>query len=194
MTHLHSENNALGAILPNIAFVGKAGAGKSSAADILCDHYFYTKHSLAGPLKDMAAQLWGEEARSDRAKLQGLGVAVRRIHADTWVNLLLRGLSNELGPVDTLAQRACVDDVRFPNEFDVLRQAGFIVVKITARERTRETRLKGNGKWQSADQLSHESETALDDPAFRADYVIDNDLDGDGLLNGLLDVLNKERR
>ena len=62
--------------LPNVAFIGKAGAGKTTGADFLAAEFGYMRASFAKPLKDVAAQIWGESARTDRAKLQGLGVCV----------------------------------------------------------------------------------------------------------------------
>lgn len=182
---------------PDIALAGKAGAGKSTAADLLVE-LGYQKRSIAASLKDIAAQLWGTEARTDRAKLQGLGVAVREIERDTWIDLLIRN-----GARDRMLLRQqtgvftpkpiVVDDLRFPNEYWTLKAEGFVIVKVVAEPNRRVDRLKANGKWQDDEQLEHESETALDDPSY-SDYFIENDGTKEDLYDDLVDVILKERR
>lgn len=170
--------------LPGIALIGRAGAGKSTVARILCERFDcgYQTFSLAAPLKDMAARLWGTEARTDRDKLQRLGVAVRDIHEDTWVELLLRTLDHATQrarpgapgwfEVSHTVVRPVVDDCRFPNEHAALKAAGFVFVKVLADKAARIERLRRNGKLQDEAQLEHVSETALD--YIETDYRIAN--------------------
>lgn len=172
---------------PNLGLMGKAGSGKTTVAELLSEFVGYKRLSLAGPLKDIAAQLWGDEARTDRGKLQKLGVAVREIDEDSWVNLLVRSASEQSAPV-------VVDDVRFPNEYWGLKAAGFYIVEVRADRHTRIERLQANGKWQSEEQLEHISETALDDgQKFPADFVIGN-FDSKGYLaEAVVGLLNRIR-
>lgn len=154
--------------LPDVAFIGKAGAGKSSAADWACEVAGYMRWSFATPLKNIAEHLWGTDARKDRDKLQRLGVAVREIQKDTWCTLLVDDLELASGPV-------AVDDCRFPNEYWALKSAGFKFIRITAEQDDRLDRLKLIGKDTTPEQLEHVSETSLDD--FAADYTIRNEDD-----------------
>lgn len=151
--------------LPHVAIIGKMGSGKTTGADHLVRAYGYNRASFAELLKEVAVLIWGEEARKDRRKLQELGVAVRKIDEDAWVEALIRRISNWRGPV-------VVDDCRFPNEYWALRHMGFMFIRVRADDAKREDRLMRNGKLQSREQLTHVSETALDD--------IDSDL---GLYN-----------
>lgn len=182
---------------PDIALAGKAGAGKSTAADLLVE-LGYQKRSIAAPLKDMAAQLWGDEARTDRGKLQGLGVAVREIEQDTWINLLVRTYRKPLmSSVDWPAHHqppTVVDDLRFPNEYWALQAENFVIIHIGAERNRRVDRLKANGKWQDEAQLDHESETALDISGFAFVHQIKNDGTKEDLYDDLVDVILKERR
>ena len=168
---------------PDIAFVGKAGAGKTTAAEILATGHGYRRLSLAGPLKDMAVQLWGPAAAKDRVRLQRLGVAVRDIDEHTWVDLLARRIFDTREPV-------VVDDVRFPNEFSRLRGLGFIFVRICAPLEVRKARLLRNGKWAGEAALRHVSEVALD--GYVTEYEIDNNDDPQHLADALARILDKE--
>ncbi len=140
--------------LPDVAFLGKAGAGKTTAAEFLVEHHGYTRLSFAALLKDISVQIWGEDARTDRDKLQKLGVAVREIDPDAWVGALGRSLDRG-GPI-------VVDDCRFPNEYWMLKVDGFVFIEVCANEALRVDRLQRNGKLQDISQLTHVSETALD--------------------------------
>lgn len=140
-------------MLKNIAFLGKAGSGKTEAADFAAK-LGYTKLSFATPLKDIASLIWGSDF--DRVRLQGLGVAVRGLDENAWVRLAVQRIEEQDGPV-------VVDDCRFPNEYHVLAGMGFKFIRIEAPETTRVNRLQANGKWGGHDSLNHISETALDD-------------------------------
>jgi hypothetical protein len=172
--------------LPNYAFIGKAGSGKTTAADYLVAQYHYRRVSFAAPLKDVAAGIWGTAARTDRNKLQSLGVAVRDIDPDAWVNCALADIDDPVpaGSVhDYDFQPVVIDDCRFPNEYWALKERGFVVVRVQASQNVRVSRLRENGKLQDESQLAHVSETALDERA--ADYTVYNE-DTLGLLYGQL--------
>lgn len=196
MTSLQTSPTSVTAGFPDIALAGKAGAGKSTAADLLVE-LGYEKRSFAAPLKDIAAKLWGPDAGADRDKLQRLGVAVREIEEDTWANLLI-----QTGAWDRMLLRQqtgvfapapiVVDDLRFPNEYWALKAEGFVIVRLGADLNRRVDRLKANGKWQDERQLGHISETALDSVAY--DYEIANDGNKDDLYDELVNILLKERR
>lgn len=177
-------------LLPHIALIGKAGAGKSTAAEILQGVAGYTKLALATPLKEIAREIWGNDAVIDRDKLQKLGVAVREILPDSWINLLIEDIQRfrRIEP----RTRIVVDDVRFPNEVQALLLEGFVFIRVHAHRNTRVMRLRSNGKLQDEAQLEHQSETAIDD--FRGDYDVYNDVTRDRLAEQLVAILNKERR
>lgn len=145
------------AAFPNIAFVGKMGAGKSTAASIAISQYKYNRISFAQKLKDIAVDLWGPDAATDREKLQALGVFVRELEPDTWASHAFRIIDNAGG------EPWVVDDCRFPNEYYGLRGRGFVIVEVTCPEEQRVDRLMRIGKLDDLSQLEHESETALDD-------------------------------
>lgn len=159
-------------MLKNVAFIGKAGAGKTVAA-LFAAELGYHKMSFATPLKRISAELWGDEF--DRVRLQKFGVAVRDIYEDTWCDLLIKDVraANRYSADDD-PRPVVVDDCRFPNEYHALRGEGFEFFRIVADEVTRVNRLQANGKWGGHDSLNHISETALDNFACRR---IENDGD-----------------
>jgi dephospho-CoA kinase len=175
---------------PDIALIGKAGAGKTTAAEYLVEKCGYRRLSFAAPLKEIAVRIWGKEAMTDRAKLQGLGVAVREIEEDSWCDMLTRQVRDLRASVAGGTQPFVVDDCRFPNEYWALKELGFVVVRIWAPRNARVVRLRGNGKLQDESQLEHVSETALDD--FSEDYDIANEFAPLVLQRQLRDIVLKE--
>lgn len=174
--------------LPNLALVGKMGAGKTTIAESLEHAFGYTRLSIASPLKSIAVQIWGDSADRDRSKLQPLGQAVRAIDEDAWANLLL-------SRIDVMQHQQpeahfVVDDCRFPNEYWKLREYGFVVVRVEAPVWLRVDRLKSIGKLQDEAQLEDTSETALD--GFEADYTVTNEASLDELAIQVQAILKRE--
>jgi dephospho-CoA kinase len=171
-------------MIPHIAFIGRAGAGKTTAAELLVKRFGYARLSFAAPLKVACG------TSTDRTLLQEVGVGVRALHEDFWVNLLVDELYNGTYFVDRAG--VVVDDCRFPNEAHRLKVEGFKIVAVVADHGRRVERLRANGKLQDESQLEHESETSLDD--FAPDYTILNHGTADELLEQLTDILNREQR
>jgi dephospho-CoA kinase len=165
----------------NICFIGKAGAGKSTAAALVAGAG-YTRLSFAQPLKDIAAQIWGEEAHTDRTKLIGLGMAVRALDPDAWANLLVREVPHH-------HQAVVIDDCRFENEYWPLKGAGFVFIRVQADEDERVRRLQGNGKIITVEQMQSPSECELDSVV--ADYIISNNGDYDTFLAAVAGVVGR---
>lgn len=139
----------------------------------------------------MVSEIWGIEARSDRAKTQGLGSAVRELDSNAWIELLFREW--DIQSFDRgLMNPIVVDDVRYPNEAYALKGAGFVLVRITAGYHSRIHRLTNNGKFQTMEQLEHISETAGD--AIDCDYEIWNTGAPADMEAELIKILTKERR
>lgn len=129
---------------PVIAFKGRAGAGKSTAAEHMHVKHRYIRTSFAEPLRDMMRaigvpeeQMRGASKEQTCAKLSGrtpreamqmLGTEWgRALHPDFWVNLWRDWASDIL---DQDGYGVVVDDCRFPNEAAAVRALGGIVVDI----------------------------------------------------------------
>ena len=124
-----------------IGFLGVRRSGKSEAAIYLTDNFKYTRTRVAQPLKDMllAAGLTQEEVdgslkeepcellsgKSPRHAMQTLGTEWGRelIGPDFWLNAWLRRVET--------SKLVVVDDIRFPNEAEALKERGGVLVRIT---------------------------------------------------------------
>ncbi|MFA4904457.1 MAG: hypothetical protein WC600_17120 [Desulfobaccales bacterium] len=161
-----------------IGLSGKAGSGKSTAADYLWDQYLYHRFAFADTLKVLVGQafdfsqeqLYGDLkevpdprfGKSPRWCLQHLGTEVfRGIWPGIWVHHLMESVRdfwqmNGERPV-------VVTDVRFLDEAEALKNVGAVLIRI---ERA--------GAGAQAGIPDHISETSLDAyPGW--DYVLQND-------------------
>ncbi|MFF4408107.1 hypothetical protein [Streptomyces sp. NPDC001404] len=173
----------------DVAFMGRMGSGKDSAAARLVEQRQYTRVAFADALRTTALDLdpiVGAESSGygalpirlsdlvrrygwDRAKdvypevrrtLQRLGQAVREHDPGHWLRLALA----KLDTADAWGLPAVVTDCRHVNEAQALRARGVLLVRIV--------RPAAGGRAGGAAEQQHVSETALD--AFPADVTIHN--------------------
>lgn len=170
----------------NIGLIGRARSGKDTAGRWLVEHGGYERVAFADPLKVAAWRIdpwiclndWPQFARRlsdkvagpaswERAKddypevrriLQELGAAVRALDEDFWLRLALEKTTD----VNAAGAPVVITDVRYPNEAESLRRAGFTLVYISRP---------------GVPHLDHESEGAL--TMADADYVVANNADLD---------------
>lgn len=149
-----------------IGLIGHKGAGKSEVAKVLVD-LGYRRERFAGPLKDMLRALGLTEAQVDgdeketpcavlggatpRHAMQTLGTEWGRslIHPNLWI-MTWKARA-------TAHSHVAVDDLRFPNEVEAVRDLGGITCRIDRPG------AHGDG---------HVSEQHID--GLHADYVIPN--------------------
>jgi len=164
-----------------IAFSGKYGTGKDSAADAVIRRLGGVHLKFATALKRSCAIITGmseEDQFSENGKckmIPGLDMSVARfqqlhgtiarvhIHPDIWVIPVM----NQCRQLTAAGTFCVISDCRFPNEADAIRAAGGIVIRLNRR-----ADLISSKSIAGRDPL-HASETALDDyPNF--DLVIEN--------------------
>lgn len=158
-----------------VAFCGKAGAGKDTAAQVLCDHLGFERLAFADPLKEALAIIANEPVQNfhdpvlkeefcplfnmtRREALQKFGTeSVRDVLGENvWVERLLRSMSS--------SGKYVISDCRFDNEARALREAGGYVVRIDRMSDLR-------------DVPEHRSEVGISD--ILIDSAINNDSDID---------------
>lgn len=121
-----------------VGLAGRAGAGKTMAARILCERAGFERLAFAAPLKAMLRALGLGDAeldgaakerpspllcgRSPRQAMQTLGTewGRERIGADLWAQAWTRAARDRLAQGRTLV----ADDVRFANEIAAIRGLG----------------------------------------------------------------------
>lgn len=104
----------------------------------------------------------------NRDFLQALGNGLREFHhEDVWVNTVITSMGN--------MDNVVIDDIRYPNEIERLREEGFIIVRLNVSEEVQKARYKEEyGSIEGID-FEHPGEIALDNYD-DYDYVIDADI------------------
>jgi len=120
-----------------IALCGRAGAGKSSIAKALKELYGFEIFSLADEVREIAKRL-GYDVKKPytphvREILQVIGMTGRLLCENVWIEKLLEKIGNR--------QKVVVDDVRFKNEAEALKQHSFLIVKLVCPEEVLKQRL-----------------------------------------------------
>lgn len=149
-----------------IAFGCQARVGKDTAADYLRDVYGGECKKFSTPLYDIlhfAQDRLGFKREKDGQFLQYIGTEwARGKDEDIWVNTLLKSIEGSQSNI-------YVTDLRFKNEFKLLRKNGFKLVRII-RDKSINDPTYGNRNAQ------HQSEVdLLDIPLEDWDYIIYND-------------------
>jgi hypothetical protein len=124
-----------------IGITGYQGSGKSTIASLLVERFGFRRERFAGPLKDMLRAIGLEDGhldgplkevpcallagRTPRYVMQRLGSEFgREMIAPDWWTLLWR---YRVGPHPLVV----ADDVRFPNEVEIIRGHGGVVWRVS---------------------------------------------------------------
>lgn len=129
-----------------IAFTGRAGAGKDTAADFISDTHVplafakplkdackilfnFTDEQLYTSHKELVDSRWG---KSPREILQFLGTDVLRKHiTDDFFIVSMKQRIESIIKGDGVVKGVVITDVRFDNEAKLIRDMGGIIIKIT---------------------------------------------------------------
>ena len=179
----------------NIAIFGRFCAGKTTLATELADSYGYVPVSMAANMKWIVKQVYGTIDKSEqvnvitqdgdvreitiRQALQGVGERMKEIDRDFWLKWFLSDC--EAIPPD---YPLVMDDARMLFEADVLRERGWLLVRLTVPEGVRaERHLKLYGRYPTDIEKNHPTETQVDG------ITPDIDLDGTRPAEELADIL-----
>ena len=146
-----------------IAFGCEARVGKDTAVDYLLSKNGGVKKSFAAPLYDIqhyTQTRLGLDIKKDREFLQLVGDWSRKQNTHIFINVLLREIDTDCV---SKKENVYVSDVRYPNEFSVLKNRGFTMVRLTRDNRF----VSGD-----TNVTSHSSENSLQD--YPWDIIISN--------------------
>ena len=160
-----------------IAICGKMGSGKSTAANFLKELYpeFYIT-SFAKKLKIIAKELFNMTIK-DRTLLIQIGTKMKEINPDVWANYTLKEIK------DNNKTHVIIDDLRFKNEYFLLKKHNFKIIKLHISKKLQLKYLQKRSKHinQLKDNIKHlDSSTENDIDTFENnffDLVIDCDKD-----------------
>lgn len=162
----------------HIAFVGKAGSGKTTLSNYLVDKYNFVKLSFAKPVKDIARNYFGLKGAKHRDLLQAIGQKMREIDENVWINILLRKV---IKINFAYASSIVIDDCRYKNEAETLSKWNFILIRLIGRQ------LK-----LTKEQSRHLSEMELEN--IHPDYILDTSKNLEETkreLDGIIDEVSK---
>lgn len=153
-----------------VALSGKIAVGKSYIANILERHIDNSEiHSIAGFLKNVcndAFQLPTGEKYKDRELLILIGRFFRTVDEHSFMNALIQSTSED--------KFIIIDDLRFKNEADTLKNNNFTLIRITTpiAERTKRIRTKyGDLAYKHINRFDDITETNLDDYPHFDEYI-----------------------
>jgi dephospho-CoA kinase len=155
-----------------IGLVGKMGSGKSTIAKYIAeniDNCYIT--SFAKKLKEIVNILF-DYTEKNRDLLIKVGMSMRAIDKNIWINHLLTDIDNNLD------KHIIIDDVRFVNELTTLRNNGWVIIKLDISREEQITRLKSTYPNTYQTHLQYiDDETEINIKDSMCDYIIVSDKD-----------------
>lgn len=180
--------------LPNIALIGRMRSGKDSVMEILQEWGFPVVHLAFGDsMKEMAHLEFPDVPRKPKPieMYQQYGQAKRMFDPDIFVKPTMSKLWFEqaLDRGHDRQRTYVVTDVRQPNEYKAVKDAGFVIVKVHASEEVRVSRMKANGETVSREILDAETESYID--TYKYDHLLVNNWDRDSLKRQMVQLIKK---
>lgn len=135
-----------------------------ASRDAIVDAIDIVNNQLIPTYSDI--DLMADKDDKHRAMLQDIGNLFRRVKSTVWIEYVL-------DEIDDLPPDACIviDDIRYQNEYNALKTAGFAMVRINTPQETREQRIQELYGFIDPSRHNHISEVDLDDQEF--DFYLD---------------------
>jgi uridine kinase len=157
--------------LDRIAFAGPMCSGKTTLANVLVDDFSYSKASFARLLKDTATMLYGPMTKNNESRkiLQEMSDDLKKWDKDLFITHLLLDIEDY---TKSGHRTVVVDDLRYKQEYEVLKNNGFTIIGVGCREDERLRRIYSLYPDTEAERFTHVSEVEWRD--MKMDYWIDN--------------------
>lgn len=163
-----------------IALYGEMGSGKDFAADYLIKKYGFTRYAFADNVKVVAetwfSELYGDGKEKPRWLLQKIGTMFREIDEDIWIKALfsdIQSKNEQLIKEGFYSENIVITDCRMPNEYQKLKENGYVFVRICASDETRKKRMIERGDIFNSSDTQHHTESFYS--SFEYNHSISND-------------------
>lgn len=171
-----------------IALTGKMRVGKDTVYQLLMselflalpeenqhtDYFYASKFAFGDALKMYAEAIFPEQfvgGKKPRELFQDFGQSLRRINPEVWVNKVADKVHAQ-GFAPQKLVVSCITDLRQPNEYKYCRDNDFYIIKVTAPDEIRLSRMNSEGDNFSPKSLEHETELHID--SYETDYIVNN--------------------
>lgn len=155
-----------------IAICGLMRSGKDSVGNYLVKNYGYNRLAFGDGIRTTIQLLFPErleDGQKPRELLQGLGQGLRQFDENVWVNFYDRAVKRSKN------DKIVCTDLRQPNEYQYLREQGYIIIRIDTDLNRRLQNMKKENDNFTYEDLLHETESHIVD--FEVDYVLKNNGD-----------------
>ena len=141
-----------------IAFIGKICSGKSHQSNLLCERYGFVRKSFGDKPKEICRDLFGMVGK-DRKLIQTVAETLKTIDQNVWINYVVTSI------ISSTETNIVIDDCRFPNEYEALKNLGFYFIYINISKEDQLSNIKKTYKDdydQHIKNLDHISESYIE--------------------------------
>ncbi len=157
-------------IYNRLAIIGLMGSGKTTFAELLKD-YGYIKISIADKVKQICSELFNMPLyHKNRKLIQDVAENMKEINENVWINYTINTI-NTLDPHHE--HKWVVDDCRFPNEYQILKENGFKFLYLSIDDYKQNCNLKDTYKTDYEDHIKNKNHIS---EAYAQNLIGDDDL------------------
>lgn len=178
-----------------IALIGKICSGKTTIINKLLEleEYKFKVYNFGDYVKKYLYEIFDiniieNTINKPRKLIQDFAENMKNYDNNVWIKLLKKDINKHIFNSNDII---IVGDVRFNNEYQMLKDLGFIFIKLDINKDLQIERIKNtypNNYQEHLERLEHISEINIDN--FKYDYNIDVNNDLEIIINNLIKILN----
>lgn len=138
--------------------MGKARSGKDTLGEYLANNYTFKRFYFAQGIEEIIYKYFPKafEEGKPRKHYQHIGQELRVLDKDVWISYLQRQVDQYLN--ENPKGNVVVTDCRQENEEKVLREQGYLIVKVACDEQVRLDRILKAGEEFNPETFYHDTE------------------------------------